>query len=338
MLYYKDLYKIVYGMHEQLVGIKEMVIISGYVGYQTIKQLENLPSDIHSSIVYGMYGSEQISMPLHTALLEIQNTSPNIDIFYSTIPVHSKIYLWQSKKSLKRALVGSANFSVSGLKNNYKEVLTDVDKKSFSDLVNYCNRILDNSILCDDRGVQVKPVKKSYKISEKNKDAQPYLNEGICRVSLLDANNEVPAKSGLNWGCSDAHVKLGDAYIRITMDYIRDFPNLFPAKKYVGIENVESSGRKSRENDEVELIWDDGVRMIGLLEGQQSSRIDGLVYPKQLSSSPSKSIMGIYLRNRLGVPLNHVITTRDLLKYGRTYIDISLIGEGLYYLDFSTKK
>lgn len=77
--------------------------------------------------------------------------------------------------------------------------------------------------------------------------------------------------------------------------------------------------------------------MIGLLEGQQTKTINGLVYPKQLSTSPSKSILGKYLRKRLGVDLNHMITKRDLLRYGRTSIDISLVGEGIYYLDFSVK-
>ena len=48
-------------------------------------------------------------------------------------------------------------------------------------------------------------------------------------------------------------------------------------------------------------------------------------------------IMGKYLRERLGVSLDHIITKRDLMKYGRTHIDISLISDGIYYVDFSVK-
>ena len=88
----------------------------------------------------------------------------------------------------------------------------------------------------------------------------------------------------------------------------------------------------------MELIWDDGEKMVGLLEGQQTKTIDGLVYPKQLSSRPSKSILGKYLRRRIGVDVKHTITKADLKRYGRTSIDISLIGEGIYYLDFSVNK
>lgn len=339
MIYYTGLDRVVYDMYKQLSDIEELTIISGYVGSETVKRLETLPSRIHASIVYGMYGREQISAPLHKALLEIQDSCRNIDIYYSRVPVHSKIYLWNTNKSLKKALIGSANFSVSGLMNDYREILSDVEESSYSNLTKYCSRILRDSIHCNDQNVKVKSVNLNHKFTEEYKGQyQLLLKEGICRASLLDAHNQVPAKSGLNWGLSKGHVKLGDAYIKISMDYIRDFPQLFPAKKYVGIENTNSTGRRSRENDEVELIWDDGVRMIGLLEGQQSAQINGSIYPKQLSSSPNKSILGVYLRKRLGVSLEHRITTRDLLRYGRANIDIALIGEGIYYLDFSVNK
>lgn len=77
--------------------------------------------------------------------------------------------------------------------------------------------------------------------------------------------------------------------------------------------------------------------MIGLMEGQII--IDGVIYPKQLSTSPSKNILGKYLRKRLGnLPDEYLIKKKDLLKYGRTSIDISKIGDGIYYMDFSVKK
>ena len=78
--------------------------------------------------------------------------------------------------------------------------------------------------------------------------------------------------------------------------------------------------------------------MIGLLEGQNYNKIDGMVYPKQLSSAPQKSVLGTYLRKRIGVSLDHVITKADLKRYGRYDVDISLIGEGIYYMDFSVNK
>lgn len=313
-----------------------LTIISGYVGIEPIKRLATLPPDIHATVIYGMYGSDNISAPLHNALLELQNKMPNVEILYSTIPIHSKIYFWGQGEKITSALIGSANFSVSGLRNDYKEVLSDVDERSFNDFETYYDYVRERCIPCTHNNIKVRKVSR---VPRTSVIQQPLLARGICRVSFLDQNGLVPQKSGLNWGCSEGHVTEGDAYIRISMDYVRMFPKMFPPKKYVGgVENINSTGRKNRENDEVELIWDDGTIMIGLLEGQSYNKIDGMIYPKQLSSSPQKSIMGTYLRHRIGVSLNHVITKTDLRRYGRSHIDISLIGEGIYYMDFSVNK
>ena len=334
MLYYTDLEKKV--LEIPSMEVDNFVIISGYVGIEPIKKLAELPPNIHTTVIYGMYGSDSISAPLHKALLELQNNLPNVEILYSTIPVHSKVYFWKDGENITNALIGSANFSVSGLRNDYKEILTEINKKSFGDFAMYYNYVYNRCIHCTDATLKVRNV---LKIARTGIQTQPLLANGICRVSFLDKNGLVPKKSGLNWGCSGGHVSDGDAYIRITLEYIRMFPKMFPPKKYIdGIPNDNSSGRKNRENDEVELIWDDGTIMVGLLEGQSYNKQDGMIYPKQLSTSPQKSILGKYLRKRLGVSLNHVITKTDLKKYGRTHIDISLISEGIYYMDFSVNK
>lgn len=334
MLYYKDLDKTVLEMLHNTTSSNNIVIVSGYVGYQTIKMLCEQCCDVRITVVYGMYGSERISQPLHLALMEVQRQYSNITILYSTIPVHSKIYTWNCDAKIEKALVGSANFSISGMMNDYKEVLSDVEQDTYSTLKEYCDYVLSKAISCNDAEVKFQKV---FKASGHSKLVQPLLAKNVCRATLLDRNGMVSKKSGLNWGLSNGHVSEGDAYIRITSNYIKLFPSLFPPKKYVGMDNPLSNGKKNRENDEVELIWDDGEKMIGLLEGQQTKTINGLVYPKQLSTSPSKSILGKYLRKRLGVDLNHTITKSDLLRYGRTSIDISLVGEGIYYLDFSVK-
>ena len=335
MLYYTDLEKIVLDIPTD-VSTDAFAIISGYVGIEPIRQLKELPADVRATVIYGMYGSDNISAPLHDALVKIQGELPNVEILYSTIPVHSKIYFWRKGEYIKKGLIGSANFSVSGLRNDYREVLSDIDENSFGDFKAYYDYVRERCIPCTDNSIKVRKVSK---VARTTVQQQPLIAHGICRASFLNNKGKVPQKSGLNWGCSGAHVSKGDAYIRITMDYVRTFPKMFPPKKYVdGIENINSTGRKNRENDEVELIWDDGTVMIGLLEGQNYNKIDGMVYPKQLSSAPQKSVLGTYLRKRIGVSLDHVITKADLKRYGRYDVDISLIGEGIYYMDFSVNK
>ena len=92
-------------------------------------------------------------------------------------------------------------------------------------------------------------------------------------------------------------------------------------------------GKSSRRNDYVEFIWDDGTTFDGLFE--QTQTIDGVNYPKALSSYGNKSILGEYIRSRIGVGSGQPVTLGDLTRYGRTDIDISLEGERIYYLDFS---
>lgn len=94
MLYYTNLDKTVLGMQRNTASSNNIVIVSGYIGYQTIKMLADCCNGVHITIVYGMYGNDSISLPLHNALKEIQCQYPNVEILYSTIPVHSKIYTW----------------------------------------------------------------------------------------------------------------------------------------------------------------------------------------------------------------------------------------------------
>jgi NgoFVII restriction endonuclease len=86
-------------------------------------------------------------------------------------------------------------------------------------------------------------------------------------------------------------------------------------------------------SDSVEIIWDDGISMEGLFEGSQP--VNGLTYPKQISSFPVKSELGEYFRNRLGVPLGQPVRRHHLDSYGRTDVAVSLISEGVYKFDFS---
>jgi hypothetical protein len=102
--------------------------------------------------------------------------------------------------------------------------------------------------------------------------------------------------------------------------------------------------------------WDDGTEMQMLLEGNQT--VDGVIYPKQISTYKNKAEVGIYLRKRIGEKIGLDLTipeelsktefranadlykdkliTREMLdKYGRTSITIKLIGDSTYYFDFS---
>lgn len=276
-----------------------------------------------------MYGSDSIGEKLHNSLKKINTNNSNTTIMYSELPVHSKCYVWRKQKNVVTALVGSANFSVNGLRTPYREVLAETTKDTFSPLNSYLNFVLKSSILCDNNSIKLKKSAKSNLVIPNEEEP---LDEGIYKASLLDRKGFVPKSSGLNWGLSSGHTAEGDAYIKISKSDVVKKSSIFPPKQLNGT-RIKEGGKPNRVNDAVEFIWDDGELMEGLLEGTQE--VDGVPYPKQICSSPKKNILGLYLRKRLGVSTTHLITTSDLEKYGRATIDISLQSEGVYFLDFS---
>jgi len=282
MLFNTNLEEIIFHRHQTVLS-DELVILSGYLGPNPVARLESLP--LNSTVIYGMYGDRGIQSRLHNALVNTQINLPNINIYYSTVPIHSKCYIWKNQNIIQHALIGSANFSTNGLTTPYREILAETTYDTFQPLDDYVDRVMRNSILCTDieevrDGSNIIPTP-SIQISTQS-----------CRMSLLDRYGNVPSASGLNWGHGVGNVTLDDAYIPIRKEHIRSYPFLFPPKQQ--FPNINHNGRLQRHNDIIEIIWDDGITMDGLLEGSQDER--GFKYPKQISSSPKKSIMGEYIR------------------------------------------
>lgn len=316
MLYTQNLEELIFHRHE-MHETDELIVLSGYLGPRPVSRLEELP--FNSTVIYGMYGSEGIRPSLHNSLTNIQGEIENLNIFYSNLPVHSKCYVWRRRGEIIHALLGSANFSVNGLTTPFREVLAETTFDTFQPLNEYIRHVLNNSISCLEVGM------------ERVIEAREQID--YCDMSLLAKNGEVQNAAGLNWGQNPRnHTTPNDAYVAIRTRYIRDFPNLFQPKQ-INPMNIDNRGRMQRHNDSVEIIWDDGLTMEGLLEGSQP--IDGITYPKQISSFPSKAQLGEYIRTRIGVPLGQPVRRHHLERYGRTDIRISLLGDGVYKFDFS---
>lgn len=136
-------------------------------------------------------------------------------------------------------------------------------------------------------------------------------------LSLVGRDGQVPESSGLNWGYANAHVCNNDAYIRVAKADVISNPLYFPPKS---------------QRDIINVTWDDGTDMTCMLEGTQE--INSVEYPKQISSYGDKSIIGTYLRGRIGV-FNRRVNRRDLENYGRIDITVTHLGGNNYMFDFS---
>jgi len=315
MLYTDNLEEIIFHRHE-MFDSDELIVLSGYVGPKPVERLQYLP--FQSKVIYGMYGAEGIKRPLHNSLVNLQNAINSVNIFYSTLPIHSKCYAWRNRGQIVHALVGSANFSTGGLTTPYREILAETTFDTFSPLNEYIKKVLNNAISCLEVGMS--------KVLTAALDS-------VCYLTLLGKDGEVQNAAGLNWGQSAVgHITKNDSYIKIRIQDIKGFPELFPPKQ-VNPLKFDGRGRMHRHNDNIEIIWDDGVCMDGLFFGNQE--IDGMMYPKQVGSFPHYSEMGKYLRQRLNVPEEQPIRKFHLDRYGRDTIGVSLISEGVYKFVFS---
>ncbi|MDR0613616.1 MAG: NgoFVII family restriction endonuclease [Dysgonamonadaceae bacterium] len=317
MLYTENLEEIIFHRHEMFES-DEFIVLSGYVGPKPIERLQYLP--FHSKIIYGMYGEEGIKRPLHNSLIDIQNAIDSVNIFYSNLPVHSKCYVWRSKGQIVHALIGSANFSKSGLTTPYREILAETTHDTFEPLNKYIQKVLNNSVSC-------------LELDSTQTIEQITTVESECLLSLLGPNGEVQNAAGLNWGQNPAnHTNANDSYIKIRTQDIKNYPKLFLPKQ-VNPTKLDGRGRMRRHNDSIEIIWDDGVCMDGLFFGNQT--IDNVIYPKQVGSFAHYAEMGKYLRQRLNVPDGQPVQRLHLDAYGRNTIGVSLLSEGVYKFDFS---
>ena len=321
----------------------ELIIISGYIGPSLVNRLTHIP--YKTFVIGGMYHNG-IDQRLMLALNQSKQNNSNLTLKYTDTEIHSKLYVWRKDKQILSALIGSANFSSNGLHSNLREILALVNRGSFPQMQEYINTVTSSLI-------DQPPLLEEYKTidlsSLSHSDYEELAVSNSCELPLYSQNNKgtklIHSKSGINWGRSTGHVAIGDAYIAITQDLIKNHGILF--KPYDPKYEYERT-KKKRQSEPIEIIWDDGFTMEASLEGSQRG-LDGKVYPKNLTSfsvnriylkdgTPisAKSILGRYLRKRMGIDdLNYQITYEDLLNYGRDTITFSLIEEGLYYCDFS---
>lgn len=329
MLFTSNLEELIFNRH-LIHQSDELVILSGYLGPNPVKRLENLP--IKSTVIYGMYASDGISEKLHNALLQVENNIDKVTILYSNTAIHSKCYIWKKEGKIVHALIGSANFSTNGLSIPYKEILAETTYDTLLELEKYLDAVVKNSVPCTTAEVKLK---NKFNNATLSKSANTPINTKVCRMVLYDPKtNEVQPATGLNWGQGAGNVNPNDSCIPIRAPYIDNYPELFPPKQTDPIK-TDPRGRVQRHNSPIELIWDDGTVMDGSLEGTYTK--NNIIYPKQIASFPEKKNLGIYLRNRLGVKPGSKVTMDDLKRYGRDNVDVSLISEGVYYIDFSVK-
>lgn len=320
-VYTENLREIIFSTHSVLQACDSFVIISGYIGPNPIRELMELP--VKCDVIYGMYGIDGINERLHKSLIGLE--SADLNILYSEMAVHTKCYIWLNKGEIVKGMSGSANFSDNSLNIDNKEMLIEIDSKDFSVLKEYISLVRSNAINCTSDEVKI-----IRRLGEERK-VNTAMSIFTVRLELYNPRTgKVQDKHGLNWGYSTGNVVPGDACIAIRSKHLDEVPLLFPPKPLI---RTTAGGKSQRENDPIEVIWDDGVIMSCILEGTQRK-----IYPKNFTSAKTKGELGKYFRDRLGIKKIRKITMEDLESYGRTDIELTYIAPGVYTADFSVPK
>ena len=116
----------------------------------------------------------------------------------------------------------------------------------------------------------------------------------------------VPYSSGLNWGQRPGR-NPNQAYLPVPVE-VQRLP-FFP------------------DRGEYFLIECDDKKIFKCVRAQANG--------KAIETPADNSLLGVYFRERLGVPLGHLVTINHLLRYGRVSYDIYRIESHKFLLDFS---
>ncbi|MCK9282138.1 MAG: NgoFVII family restriction endonuclease [Melioribacteraceae bacterium] len=306
----------------------KLLIVSGYatsaMAFHHLTELNNIGrTDIDIKLIVGMSSAEGISISNHNGFKQIVNDfGSRFQCSYRTSypPAHSKMYVWLSNDEPRLGFLGSANYTQTAFnERRQKEILTECNHV---DALAYYESMVGDSIYCEhpdsenliqifnDRVYRRKPKELvEVPVSETTPIFQPdFTTLESVTVSLLDRNENIHNKGGLNWGQRDGRER-NQAYIQLPpYVYQSDF---FPIK-----------------STHFTVLTDDNKTLI-CTRAQKNDMGAAIETPQ------NNSLLGEYFRHRLGLANGAFITKEDLLHYGRTDVSFYKIDDENYYMDFS---
>ena len=332
----------------------EVTIISGFFSADMLNEIAK--TGVKTNFYFGMVFNDVISRANKNKFDALEAAYPNFKIYVPSLyHVHTKCYLFKRSGKVIAALIGSANCSSSGLdttKNS--ELLMDVVNPSdIAELEAYEAEIRRDSLHYDDPSIIVNAGSSGKPLRTRGMRSKGAPNSCNCYsgnpfsaiIPLYYMKNKKPivhAVDGLNWG-NGPHASKGpdmESTIPIRKFQIENYPSLIPFNGKVG---TGSGGKITRMQSPFEVTWDDGtvMKMVFQQGGPEippkSKRLPTdpfRVYPKALTANSGGVELGKYLRKRMGLKSNAVVTYNDLRKYGRDYVVLSLTNAGNYELDF----
>lgn len=299
-----------------------LYIVSGYASAtfarRHIVELLRVKKNFEINLIIGMPSAKSDHMAFLLLHKEFKGMF-NGYYLQSQPPVHCKVYSWFNNNKPSFGFAGSANYSQFGFFSDQQlNQLSDEDpveiKKLYDGLLKKSIFIPDHKIVLPvghriPRVKSVPPGEIQWEIPDKR-----------VTISFLDKSGNLPAISGLNWG---QRVEKRIHPITKKVSFAKREPN----QAYLSLKgDSRKEGFLPERAFTFSLITDDKATFDCAVA--QDGR-------KAIHTTNDNSLIGKYIRNRIGVPLGGLVTVDDLEKYGRTDYTIEKIDDETFLLDFS---
>lgn len=305
----------------------ELRIVSGYASaamvFRHFEEASNaFPNlnDLKIHLVIGMTSRDGVSEPDHKNYIKFMESDFKdrftCSYIYDDKPIHSKVYAWLRNGRPIKAFMGSCNYSQAAFINcSQKEIAYECNA---DEAYQYHLSQLPNTIFCNHQDAEslldlykynVRAITQPREHHESNHTSNQII-DGLEKVtvSLVDRTGIVPERSQLNWGQRDGR-EPNQAYFQLSPDVWRS--EFFPKR---GIH--------------FSVLTDDNKTLV-------CTRAQKNEYGCAIETPHNNSLLGEYIRYRLGLSNGQKVILDDLTRYGRTSIDFYKVDDENYFMDFS---
>lgn len=301
-----------------------LFIVSGYASAtfarRHLLELLEINENVEINLIIGMPGKKSD----HIAFIQLHEEFPdNFKGYYlnTTPPVHSKVYSWYNNRTPVFGFAGSANYSQYGFFETQQ--VNQISEENPTRIKNLFDTLLRRSIYMPEMEVEIPEGHREAHIpgSIPAGTVNWEIPDKRVTISFLQTNGTLPAGgSGLNWG-----QRLEKRVNRKTgkVSYVQRESN----QAYLGLRlSSRNEGFLPPRAITFTLVTDDGHSFDCVVA--QDNR-------KAIETNKNNSLLGVYMRNRLGVALGQPVRIEDLERYGRTDFTIEKIDDETFLLDFS---
>lgn len=238
-----------------------------------------------------------------------------------TPPVHSKAYGWYKGPKAISGFAGSANYSQYGFFENQQQNQLSLEDPNLI-------KSLFDSLLSDSQYIPSVELTPPLGHPLEGEDGSVVPGEILWEVpdtrvrsSCLSRDGTLPRVSGLNWGQRVER--------RILPDGTETFAQREKNQTYLSLRgDTRRDGFLPPRAIRFTLVTDDGLSF-NCVRAQDGD--------KAIHTTDDNSILGRYLRSRFGLADGDLVSTEDLVKYGRTDYTIEKLDDETFLLDLSVK-